>query len=128
LRHGCDDVITCGVWQFLRATTAAVVGVYRVMPIPESTSYILGGAFQLMKLVFSERASAKVVSGRRLECNRCPLFNQDFKTCGTPGVLNKWSLPDGCWCFIPLVSQYKSKGCFIREEKDIRSNDYGWIE
>lgn len=115
-----------GMWQFIRASAAAVVGSYRSLPVPEATAHIIGGVRGLVSLIGSEKAEPTVQADRLWSCWRCPLFDKKLRTCGTPGVVDKWGNPDGCWCDIPLVHKYKKKQCFLVATGDQRAAEYGW--
>jgi hypothetical protein len=116
------------MWQFIRASAAAVVGAYRGMPMPEATAYLLGGVRGLVGLIGTPKVrDLQVFADRAIKCPNCPLYNQEYKTCGTPGQMDRWGNTVGCWCFLPLVSKYERKSCWLVETKDARAEKHGWV-
>ena len=54
-----------------------------------------------------KRPSLSLYQSRNQHCQRCPLFDQSLKTCGTPGqtyadVTTRQTRTLGCLCYLPL--------------------------
>jgi hypothetical protein len=116
-----DDVITYSMWQFIRASVAAIVGAYKSMPWPEATGYVLGGIRGLCLLIGTEKASRDRYLWRRSRCLACPIYDLRLKTCGTPGVVDAYGNTVGCWCYIPNVAKFSEKKCWMIEVQDERA-------
>lgn len=112
--------------QFIRASVAAIRGAYRSMPWPEATGYILFGAIGLIRLIGTKKVSNVELDARMSACVKCPVYNDKLKTCGTPGLLDIGADPVGCWCFIPIVSRYQKKGCYMRSSMHPQRDQHGW--
>lgn len=53
---------------------------------------------------------------RDQHCQDCPMFDERWKTCGTPGDLAGVAPPIklGCWCYLPLANRDPKKDCWAR--------------
>lgn len=72
----------------------------------------------------SDRATALIAFERLESCIKCPLFDENLLTCGTPGEMLVDGEKLGCWCFMPWAVHYDGKVCWRYEHGD----ENGWRE
>ena len=66
-------------------------------------------------------ASRLLYQRRMRTCFKCPVFDRDRLTCGSPFSTS----PElGCWCFAPIKNKMKSARCWARDRTNMKG--LGW--
>jgi len=101
-----------------------VAGVFSLARPKQSWPRIKGALLTWLRFAQQERSTpAWIYFGRMRACQRCPLYEPFWKTCGSP--LRKDLRDVGCHCYMPLKSAAIEATCFYR---DATNNDtsFGW--
>ena len=91
-------------WKFLRAARRTLVAQFKLHP-DQKLKYVIETAIFFLTAWLRPRVSEQIYRAREAECKTCPIYDQEYETCGLPPVgcgchqVTRAKLQVNCWLY-----------------------------